>query len=128
MRYLTRDEIVDKNIELLQDFGGFIGGVDNLLNPGQLDYLCEAVRDDRLCVSLTEKAAFYAHRIITGHTFNDGNKRTGLACALLFLVMNGISYSVTNDEIERTALGVEDKTISREKLSALIGEWISRQS
>jgi len=42
--------------------------------------------------------------------------------------MNGISYSVTNDEIERTALGVEDKTISREKLSALIGEWISRQS
>ena len=32
---------------------------------------------------------FYFYNIICNHIFSDGNKRTGLAVALVFLVLNG---------------------------------------
>ena len=37
-----------------------------------------------------EMAAAYAFHLCQNHPFFDGNKRTGLACALVFLELNGI--------------------------------------
>lgn len=39
---------------------------------------------------LFEMAAAYAFHIAKNHPFVDGNKRAGLAAALIFLVMNGV--------------------------------------
>src|SRR5262245_16680744 len=36
------------------------------------------------------QAAAYLFYICKNHTFNDGNKRTGLACALTILEINGL--------------------------------------
>ena len=71
--------------------------VDNyhLLRENQLRYLVQMVGekldDKELFPTLPLKAAFYAHHIIAGHIFLDGNKRIGLDCALWFLTMNGCS-------------------------------------
>ena len=40
-----------------------------------------------------EMAAAYAFHISQDQPFVDGNKRTGLACALVFLELNGVSLS-----------------------------------
>ena len=42
---------------------------------------------------LFEMAAAYAFHISSNHPFLDGNKRAGLASALVFLELNGISLS-----------------------------------
>lgn len=38
---------------------------------------------------LSDKAGLYIYNIIANHVFSDGNKRTGLEAAILFLDLNG---------------------------------------
>nr|WP_280956535.1 type II toxin-antitoxin system death-on-curing family toxin [Bernardetia litoralis] len=46
------------------------------------------------------KAGLYMHSIVCNHVFQDGNKRTGLQAANIFLKANGYSYKNTiNDDI-----------------------------
>ena len=48
--------------------------------------------------SPTDKAAVYCFNIIGNHIFSDGNKRTGLGAALVFLNLNNhdLAASVTD--------------------------------
>jgi death-on-curing protein len=55
--------------------------------------------------TLEEKAAYLMHRIVTGHVFRDGNKRTGLMIAQLTAQLNGRSFPIAStdqDAIEFT--------------------------
>jgi death-on-curing protein len=44
--------------------------------------------------NISDKAAIYCYNIICNHIFLDGNKRTGLASALIFLNLNGFDLSL----------------------------------
>ena len=85
VKYLTIEDI-------LRVAKGQVGSYQ-LLDEDRLHYLVEIVGeklgDTELFPTLTQKAAVYAHPVITGHIFLDGNKRIGLTCALWFLVLNG---------------------------------------
>lgn len=75
--------------------------------------------------NLFQKAALYAHHIIAGHVFLDGNKRTGLARAFKFLEMNGLpTPDGIDDEIIALGLEIADGTLDdieaiAERLQAL---------
>jgi len=45
--------------------------------------------DNPLYPEIWHKAGLYTFNIISNHIFQDGNKRTGLGAALLFLRLNG---------------------------------------
>ncbi|MCD4782991.1 MAG: Fic family protein [Candidatus Eremiobacteraeota bacterium] len=82
--YLTKEDIIRNN----QDIEGpcFRSKNDNnLSNENSLDYLVEDVKNDDHHKTFHQKAAFYAHRIIDGYIFCDGNKRTGMSFAMSFL-------------------------------------------
>ena len=53
--------------------------------------------DAPLYPEIHDKAGLYMYNIISNHIFQDGNKRTGLGAALLFLNLNGY-YLVENLE------------------------------
>jgi death-on-curing protein len=74
------------NRRLLDATGGGLFGVRD---PHRLAYLVEIVRDDRLFPTLWAKAAMYLQRLAVSQAFIDGNKRTALASALVFLGLNG---------------------------------------
>ena len=61
-----------------------------------------------------EMAAAYAFHISRNHPFVDGNKRTGLACALAFFKLNGLSVSdpegLLYEAMVKLATGGMDKT------------------
>ena len=48
---------------------------------------------------LFEQAAAYAFHICQNHPFIDGNKRTALAAALVFLYLNGIELDDPKEEL-----------------------------
>lgn len=50
-------------------------------------------------MSLEELAATMAVGIAKGHPFVDGNKRTACVVSLLFLRLNGIEISASEDEL-----------------------------
>ena len=65
-----------------------------------------------LYLTVTDKAAVYCFSIIGNHIFTDGNKRTGLAAALVFLNLNGhemstaITDPILTDFILKVASGL----------------------
>ena len=126
LRYLTIEEI-------LKVAEGQVGSYQ-LLNENQLHYLVgmvgEKLGDTELFPTLYQKAAVYAHRIITGHIFLDGNKRIGLTCALWFLVLNGCAPHLSIDNlIIELGFKIADGTITDlEVIADHIQSWIRRQA
>lgn len=71
-----------------------------------------------------DKAAVYARNIIGAHPFVDGNKRTAMTAAAVFLEDNGYQITATEGHIEQFAL-----RIIREKLSLpRIAAWFKQNS
>ena len=57
---------------------------------------------------LFEMAAAYLFHIVNNHPFVDGNKRTGLVAAIVFLRMNDIAIEADGSELEALARGVAE--------------------
>ena len=95
--YLSRAEIIYINQATLQRHGGHFVAPENLLHGESLDYVLESVSGELfgepLYPQLSDKAAVYMHAIICNHVFQDGNKRTGLEAAKLFVRLNGFDFS-----------------------------------
>ena len=102
MRYLTKPQIIRLNEATVKAHGGNFMPPNNFLHEENLDYLVEAVQAEMfgepLYPTITDKAALYCYNIIGNHIFTDGNKRTGLSAALVFLNLNGfdVEASVTD--------------------------------
>lgn len=122
---LTKSEIVEINRRMIQQFGGiFFMGNDNLLNPGSLEFLVDTLEGSLLEIdpypTIIEKAALLAWRIITGHIFVDGNKRTGMESCRLLLEINGYNMSI-NQDIVTIALRIAKNEI---EFSVFV-EWLA---
>ena len=94
--------IIRLNALLIEHFGGEIVGPDNFLNRGSLEWALEVIQSEVFghdpYPSIAHKAAVLAWTIITGHVFFDGNKRSGVAAAYLFIRANGHDVQVSDDE------------------------------
>lgn len=126
LKYLTIDEIL-RVAEVHE-------GRYQLLNENQLRYLAqmvgENIGDTELFPTLAQKAAVYAHHIITGHIFLDGNKRIGMHCALLFFELNGFSHppGIDNSIVE-LGLNIANGTITDiDVIADHLQSWIKRHT
>lgn len=104
MRYLTKKRVVQLNKATVDAHGGNFMPPNNFLHEENLDYLLDAVQAEMfgepLYPNISDKAAIYCYNIICNHIFSDGNKRTGLASALLFLNLNGFDLNLDiNDNL-----------------------------
>jgi death on curing protein len=101
---LSIQDIIEINRRMIVTFGGKWIGVDNLVNPGSLEHVLEEIQgsvfEQEVYPGIVEKAAVLGWRIITGHIFNDGNKRTGLEACRLFLDLNGYTMIIDRDALE----------------------------
>lgn len=71
-----------------------------------------------------EKAGVYARDIIMRHPFVDGNKRTGITAALVFLEDNDYLFTAKDGELEIIAL----KIITGRLDIASIADWFKEHS
>ena len=62
-------------------------------------------------------AAAYAYGFLRNHAFSDGNKRTGYALALVFLLDNGFVFIGTDVESVETMLAVAAGGMSEDDLA-----------
>jgi death-on-curing protein len=74
--------------------------------------------------SLAKLAAAYAFGIAKNHPFVDGNKRTALVAAELFLGVNGYDLIADDVEVVKVFLALAAGEINEEELAA----WIDRNS
>ena len=90
---------------MIAEFGGvFFGGDRNLANPGSLEHVLDEIQGSFFGYepypTILEKAAAVAWRIIAGHVFHDGNKRTGMEACRLFLELNGYEMAIDREVID----------------------------
>ena len=78
------------------------------------------------CDDTARLTAAYAYGIASNHGFADGNKRTALVTADLFLMLNGYELVSSPAENVLSILGVADGTLSEEELTIWIRGNIKR--
>ena len=97
-------------ILVLQDqvrrYGGEYGILDLSLLSSALAMPAATFGGKYLHADLFEQAAAYAFHICQNHPFLDGNKRTALASALVFLDLNGYEVQDPDGRLYKLMIGV----------------------
>lgn len=86
--FLTLDEVLGIHADQIRRYGGSPGLRDLRLLQSALGMPETTFEGEFLHGTLFEKAAAYLFHIARNHPFLDGNKRTALMCALVFLGLN----------------------------------------
>ena len=107
---------------ILQDqirrYGGGFGVRDTDLLSSALAMPSASFEGRHLHKDVYEQAAAYAYHICQNHPFVDGNKRTALAVALVFLSLNGVELDDPNDDLYRLMMDVSGKGVGKANIAA----------
>ena len=122
--YLTAERILQIHSMLIDETGGSHGLRDHnaILSVEQMPQ--QTAFGKELYPSVFLKAAVYARSIIMNHPFIDGNKRTGMTSAFVFLERNGYVSVAKEGEVEEFALKVVIEKFSLE----IIATWFKKHS
>ena len=122
MIYLSLEEVLILHEYQIEKFGGAQGILDirllesAILRP-QTTFGGKDLYDD-----LYLKSAVLALSIIKNHPFVEGNKRTGLHAALVFLELNGVSTNVDNEELITLSLNIATNVLDSEGFAETLGK------
>jgi len=92
-RFLTMSEVLLIAQDQVRRYGGAFGVRDPSLLSSALAMPSAAFQGEYLHQGLSPQAAAYAVHLCQNHPFIDGNTRTALAAARVFLDLNGIEIS-----------------------------------
>lgn len=104
--FVTLAEAIEIHADQIRRYGGQAGLRDVGLLESALAQPEASFAGEWLHYSLYEMAAAYAYHVCQNHPFLDGNKRTALACALVFLELNGISLHDPHGRLKGAMLSV----------------------
>ena len=107
---------------ILQDqirrYGGSYGVRDPALLSSALAMPSATFSGEFLHADIFQQAAAYAYHLCQNHPFLDGNRRTALAAALVFLDLNGIDISDPSLDLYRCMVGVAQGKKTRSDISS----------
>jgi death-on-curing protein len=125
-RFLALDEVLAIHESRIRLYGGASGLRDLALLDSALANVSATFDRQFLHATLFEMAAAYLYGICRNHPFLDGNKRTGLACALVFLALNGIQIEAGEDELVELVVGIADGSVSKAATTVFLEEHVAR--
>ena len=109
-KYLSEAKILLIHSRVVDETGGLHGVRDRHAIASVAGQPRQAVFGKELYPTLFLKAAVYARNIIAHHPFLDGNKRTGITVASVFLEESGYRIDAKEGEFYSLALHIaEDK-------------------
>ena len=117
--FLTLAEVVNLHADQIRRYGGSLGVRDLGLLESALAQPSASFGGEWLHSDLFKMAAAYAYHICQNHPFIDGNKRTALVCALVFLELNHISPLDPKGRLKDAMLRVAAGKMNKEALATL---------
>lgn len=124
MKYLTVEEVLFIHYRIIEETGGSHGVRELALLESAVQRPSATFSANDLYQDIFEKTSAIMHSIIKNHPFVDGNKRTAIAVAAVFLVSNGYDFTATNKEVERFAVKAATGAITIEG----INRWFKKHS
>ena len=118
IRYLTAESVIKLHEFVLNESGGRPGFKDK----DSLDATLFFVKDDNYYKTFIDKISYLIFSIACNHYFIDGNKRTAVSSASLFLMINNYGYCIDRFivDMEYLVVALVKHSISREILSLFI--------
>lgn len=116
--FLTLDEVLQLHTYQIAEHGGSdvvldMGKIESAIAQPRQGFGGQFVHD-----SLEAMAAAYLYHLVQNHGFEDGNKRTGMHAALVFLGMNGYDLDVPVDEAEDLTVRVAKGEAKKDEVTA----------
>lgn len=96
---------------IIQETGGDINVMDLNLLDSALESAFSTFDGKDLYPTKEEKAAKIGYGLIANHAFMDGNKRIGMYVMLTFLEVNGITLSLSDQDIYEAGIAVASGTM-----------------
>ena len=123
-KYLSTIQILAIHDQLIKRFGGSHGVRDIGLLESAVGRPQASFDGKDLYESIFDKAAALLQSLLKNHPFVDGNKRTALTSAGIFLKMNG--YKLVNDHDNEVdfAMHVDNQNLTIEK----IADWLKKHA
>ena len=106
MNFLSIQQVLFINSRVVAETGGQTGLRDLALLESAVARPRGTFDGNELYSGLFEKAAALLDSLVNNHPFVDGNKRTGITAAAIFLRMNGFRLSCSQAEMENFTLQV----------------------
>lgn len=118
--FLTLDEVLGIHADQIRTYGGG-SGVRDLERLRSALAMPETTFDgEYLHPSVFEMAGAYLFHIARNHPFVDGNKRTALMCALVFLGLNDDQLEVDPDELYQLVDGVAAGSVDKAEVTVFL--------
>ena len=113
--FITAEVVMKIHARSLDEFGG-LGG---LSDPGAVESAAMAVQNhfNYTGGDLFDLAAVLLWHLASDHPFADGNQRTALASAMVFLAIHGIDLARNDDLFEALTLSVAKGEVKKEQVA-----------
>jgi death on curing protein len=118
--FLTFEEIEEIHADQLVRYGGQEGYRNKQLIESAVESPRQTMFGQPLYEDIADMASVYLYQIGESQGFTDGNKRTGVAACITFLLVNGYDLDCDELELYDVAMRVANKLLNREGLAAWI--------
>jgi len=118
--FLTLDEALGIHADQVRRYGGSPGLRDLGLLQSALGMPETTFEGEFLHGTFFEKAAAYLFHIARNHPFVDGNKRTALMCALVFLGLNGQRLEADPEALYELVDGVATGSVDKAEVAVFL--------
>jgi death-on-curing protein len=118
VNYLSAEQVLFIHARLVSEIGGSHGIRDLGLLESAVARPQASFEGNELYADVFAKAAALMESLVGNHPFVDGNKRTGIAAAAIFLQINGWSLTASNSDLETRTLNVVVEGTPVEDLAA----------
>lgn len=124
MRYLTAEQVLFIHYRVTEEAGGSSGVRDTALLESAVHRASAAFGKKDLYPGIFLKAAALMQSLIKNHPFVDGNKRTAITAASVFLSINGKRLVAANANLERFTMKVASGNTGIEEIAG----WFKKNS
>jgi death on curing protein len=124
MKYLTAEQVLFIHARLIAETGGDHGVLALSLLQSAVARPQAPFDGQDLYPDLFSKAASLMESLIANHAFVEGNKRTAITAAGLFLHLNGYRLTVNNPQLEAFTLQCAQHLVSLDQMNI----WFESQS
>lgn len=118
IRHLTLADLLQLHADQIGRYGGDPALRDQGLLESALAQPAATFSGQLLHADLFEMAAAYMFHIVRNHPFADGNKRTGLMAALVFLDDNGVQIDAPKGSLYELTIGVATSAVGKAEIAA----------
>jgi death-on-curing protein len=120
--FLSVEDVVQIHDEQIAAYGGAAGIRDQGLLESAVAMPRASFGESYLHEDLAHMAAAYAFHIAQNQPFLDGNKRTGLVAALVFLDLNGIIVLDPQEKLYDAMIAIAERRMDKDGLAELLRE------